>query len=245
MGLSGKPALAKLWLIYTFSNWGRSPLMNEKFPLKSFPSFLNSKILRLLVFVLASTFFSSCEENPLGREPGNHLQVQKTELASNVSLVYRRHDYMNYWIDKDGDCRNLRHEMLERQSLEEVKFKTTKNCSVERGLWVDPYTNKSVKLASDLDVDHVIPLAYAHQSGGSVWSGLEKRQFAMDEDNLLLVDDAENSRKGAKGPSQYLPVKGFHCEYARIWQAVSEKYNLSLLAADRLTLTSVLNRCFM
>ena len=94
-------------------------------------------------------------------------------------------------------------------------------------------------------MDHVIPLAYAHQSGGSVWSGLEKRQFAMDEDNLLLVDDAENSRKGAKGPSQYLPVKGFHCEYARIWQAVSEKYNLSLLAADQLTLTSVLNRCFM
>ena len=219
--------------------------MNKKLSLNSFYFFLKSKKLRLVAVVLTSTFFLSCKENSLVREPKNEFQAQTTGRVSNADLVYRRHDYMDYWIDKDGDCQNLRHEMLERQSLEEVKFKTTKNCIVDRGLWVDPYTNKSVKLASDLDVDHVIPLAYAHQSGGSVWSGLEKRQFAMDEDNLLLVDDTENSRKGAKGPSQYLPVQSFHCEYARIWQAVSEKYNLSLLAADQLTLTSVLNRCLM
>ena len=65
----------------------------------------------------------------------------------------------------------------------------------------------------------------------------------MDETNLLLVDDGENNRKGEKGPSQYLPIKNFQCNYAQIWQTVSEKYKLDLSSVDQMMLASVLNNC--
>ena len=59
-----------------------------------------------------------------------------------------------------------------------------------------------------------------------------KKAFAVDQANLLLVNDFENSVKGSKGPSEYLPAKGFHCEYLSIWKRVAEKYNIELDEAD-------------
>ena len=227
-----------------FLNLGNSFVRDEKLSIDFFFSSFRNKNLKLLVSFLLSTLFLGCEENPPGLIRENKFDVDEISSISDTNSVYRRRDYIDYWVDKDGDCRNLRHEMLLRQSLEEVVFKNVRNCIVEKGLWVDPYTNKSITLASDLDVDHVIPLAYAHHSGGLSWSKSEKKEFAMDELNLLLVDDGENNRKGAKGPSQYLPIKSFHCNYARIWQTVSEKYKLDLSFADQMMLASVLkNNC--
>jgi hypothetical protein len=224
-------------------NRGNFFVRGEKFSTDFFvPSFKNKKS-KLLAPLLFAIFVSSCEENAFDRMPESKFHTDKIGTHTDSKLVYRRHDYMNQWADKDGDCRNLRHEMLMRQSLEEVVFKNTHNCIVEKGLWVDPYTNRFIRLASDLDMDHVIPLAYAHKSGGAIWTTVKKRRFAMDETNLLLVDDGENSLKGAKGPSQYLPIKSFQCDYARIWQTVSEKYKLDLSSADQTMLASVLNNC--
>lgn len=218
---------------------------DKKFSIDFFSSTLRNKKSKLLIPLLLSILLFSCGENPSGQIRENRFNADEVTSNFDTNLMYRRRDYIDYWVDIDGDCRNLRHEMLMRQSLEEVVFKNTHNCIVEKGLWVDPYTNKSMRLASDLDVDHVIPLAYAHHSGGLGWSKSEKRKFAMDEMNLLLVDDGENNRKGARGPSQYLPIESFHCNYAEIWQTVSEKYNLELPVFDQRTLTSILNRCLM
>ena len=218
-------------------------MRNQKFAAGLFSFNLKNNQSKLLGPLLLSVFLTGCEESSFSSVPKRIPDIDTISRISDEELVYRRHDYMDYWVDKDGDCRNLRHEMLMRQSLEEVTFKNTKNCIVEGGLWVDPYTNKSIRLASDLDMDHVIPLAYAHKSGGAIWTTSKKRRFAMDETNLLLVDDGENSLKGAKGPSQYLPIKSFQCDYARIWQTVSEKYKLDLSSADQTMLASVLNNC--
>jgi len=65
--------------------------------------------------------------------------------------------------------------------------------------WIDPYTGMTFSQASDLDIDHVVPLAHAHRTGGANWSREQKGQFANDSDNPLAVDDRTNQVKSDKG----------------------------------------------
>ncbi len=150
-----------------------------------------------------------------------------------ASFPYNRGDW-SHWEDFDSDCQNTRHELLIDTSEVAVTFTRANNCTVSTGQWLDPYTGDSYTLASDLDIDHVIPLKYAHDHGGAVWSAFVKMLFANDPENLLAVDDVENSSKSARGPSEYMPPdKSFHCEYARKWQFISTKYDLELDLQDR------------
>ena len=166
-------------------------------------------------------------------------------LSVNVSASssYQRDEYISSWVDEDGDCQNLRHEMLIRHSQLEVTFTNSDRCTVDTGRWFGPYLGKFITKARDLDVDHVIPLAYAHAYGAAAWSRTKKQSFAMDEANLLLVDDEENQFKGAKGPSEYLPRKEFQCDYVKKWQLVATKYKLELPVTDRRVLLSISTEC--
>jgi hypothetical protein len=82
---------------------------------------------------------------------------------------YERRDWM-HWLDEDGDCQNARHEVLIRQSRTEVTFKTDKQCQVITGEWLCPYTGQIITQASELHIDHVVPMAHAHRMGGWEWS---------------------------------------------------------------------------
>ena len=155
---------------------------------------------------------------------------------------YQRSEW-RHWIDEDNDCQNLRHEILIAQSSIPVTFTNNRQCTVYSGSWVGPYTGKSYELASDLDVDHVVPLAYAHEAGGYEWTFEMKQAFANDEENLLLVDDGENRSKGASGPSEYLPLESFRCEYIKIWSRIIRKYGLRVKNNDALVISSYLERC--
>ncbi len=165
------------------------------------------------------------------------------EILSESGKLYRREDYLVSWPDSDNDCQNLRHELLMRESLSEVTFTANRDCVVSAGTWFDPYTEVHLYKASDLDVDHVIPLAYAHAHGGYTWSTKKRKAFAIDQENLLLVDDYENSFKGSKGPSEYLPASGFHCEYLGIWKRIAEKYKIKIGEADRIAIKEKRQLC--
>ena len=156
-------------------------------------------------------------------------------LASAVELdllIYDRDDW-KHWEDFDKDCQNTRHELLIASSEVPVTFTSSTGCTVSTGQWLDPYTGGTYTLASDLDIDHVIPLNYAHLHGGAIWSPFVKKLFANDPENLLAVDDGENQSKSAKGPSEWMPpdVK-YHCEYVRKWNFLVNKYELLLNAED-------------
>lgn len=144
---------------------------------------------------------------------------------------YNRAEW-RHWIDRDRDCQNTRQELLINQSLISVTFTNFRNCTVKTGRWIGPYTGNIYTLASDIDVDHVIPLAYAHSAGGHMWSAEMKMEFANDPANLLLVDDAVNQAKSASGPSEFMPIESFHCAYINIWNEVANKYDLKLKEED-------------
>lgn len=147
--------------------------------------------------------------------------------------MYKRADWP-HWIDTDRDCQNTRSEILIRASSRPVTYRNTKKCSVIAGEWHDPYTGKTWHKASDLDIDHVVPLKWAHIHGGDQWPVARKREYANDNANLIAVEDNANQAKSDKGPVDWMPPnQGFRCEYLKRFNHVVVKYQLSYTASEK------------
>jgi len=150
-------------------------------------------------------------------------------VAAAKESDYQRKEWLPRWSDADRDCQDTRHELLIRYSLAPVAFTRRDECKVATGLWMDPYTGNFYERASDLDVEHIVPLKWAHDHGGANWSRAQKRRFAEDPDNLWLVDDGRNQSKGHRGPDQWMPPYGpVRRYYLRRFMAVAEKYGLEV-----------------
>lgn len=140
-------------------------------------------------------------------------------------VKYDRKMY-DHWIDLDGDCQNTRQELLQELSTGRVTM-AANGCTVVRGRWNDPYTGEVYMNARDLDIDHMVPLAYAHARGGYAWDAATKRKFANDPINTFAVQASANRQKGAKGPLEWLPPnKAYQCEYVTRFHRIMLTYKL-------------------
>ncbi len=161
----------------------------------------------------------------------------------NYSIIYNRKDWP-HWIDIDGDCQDTRAEILIRSSSTPVKFKRNKGCVVAHGEWFDVYTGKIFIKASDIDIDHIVPLSHAHKHGAADWNRNQKRSFANDPENLLPVEDNANQSKGDKGPDLWKPYKeSYWCEYANRWMDIKIKYELEIKPPEQAALDQMINTC--
>jgi hypothetical protein len=159
---------------------------------------------------------------------------------------YDRDDW-KHWVDEDRDCQNTRHEVLIDESLAKVAFKTDRKCQVAMGEWFDPYTGETVTDATRLDIDHMIPLKNAHNSGGWAWDKSRKAAFANEmsyADHLIAVTASANRKKGAKGPEAWKPTnKGYWCDYAVDWVRIKTDWDLSATKAEWGALEEMLETC--
>lgn len=148
-----------------------------------------------------------------------------------------------YDEDFDGDCQNTRHEILVATSRAPVRFTNPRNCEARTGEWFDEYTGKTFNVAAQIDLDHIIPLRYAHNQGGDRWPPNKKVAFANDPMNLILTERSEIRRKGERGPTRYLPRDEYQCDYVRQWLAIAEKYDLRIANGDKNRITVILRDC--
>jgi len=86
-----------------------------------------------------------------------------TQTRSLPEKKYLRSDW-EHWIDKDKDCQNTRQEILIERSLVKVSL-NKKGCKVVQGKWMDYYHPEEHIHAKNIDIDHLIPLKHAHDSG--------------------------------------------------------------------------------
>ncbi len=103
------------------------------------------------------------------REPCFSIQAQsekafKEAKPGTYSKIYDRDDWP-HWIDVDRDCQDTRSELLIATSKVPVKFKKLKSCVVQQGKWYGVYTGETFTEASDVDIEHIVPLAHAHRHG--------------------------------------------------------------------------------
>lgn len=155
---------------------------------------------------------------------------------------YEREDWP-HWLDSDGDCLNTREEVLIAQSLERPQL-SGDGCGVVSGLWLDPYTGEQFRDPSVLDIDHIVSLQEAHDSGGHQWSRERRAAFANDFGNLIAVSRSANRAKGAKGPEEWLPPDpGYFCRYVADWIAVKAAWGLSMDESERIAVGNMLRDC--
>lgn len=166
-------------------------------------------------------------------------------VPSNIPK-YNRHDWGD-WKDADGDCQDTRQEVLIEESTTPVKFKTAKQCRVDSGTWDGPYTGQQFTNPSDLDIDHLVPLANAHRSDGWAWSRAKKMRFAnylKYHGHLIAVDNSENRYKRDKGPEAWMPPdQGYWCEYAIHWINIKVSWNLTATGPELAALKQMIDTC--
>lgn len=144
---------------------------------------------------------------------------------------YSRNQFGSGWADLDRDCQNSRMEALISQSIGKIQYKTSKKCKVKAGKWISTFTGKTIYNASEIDIDHVVPLSWAWKHGAHKWLKNKRVQFANDPANLLSVEANLNRQKGDKGIVNWLPPKN-QCQYISRFLRIYKKYNLPLSSSE-------------
>ena len=147
---------------------------------------------------------------------------------------YNRADWQ-YGVDEDGDCQDTRQEVLIEESLIAATL-DFRGCRVVAGRWRDEYTGAVYTNPADLEIDHRVPLANAHRSGGWAWDQSRKRAYAndlRDPEHLVAVSATENRIKSDKGPDAWRPpLRESWCHYATAWRAIKQNWLLTILAEE-------------
>jgi len=150
-----------------------------------------------------------------------------------------------HWIDADGDRCHTRNEVLIAEARTRPSVSST--CALSGGRWYSYYDNRYWTRASDLDIDHFIPLAEAWDSGARSWTTSRRRAFANDlgdRRSLVAVTDNVNQSKGDRDPAAWLPpYAAARCQYIHEWVAVKIRWRLTIDRAEKTALTTQANRC--
>ena len=178
-------------------------------------------------------------------EPALELSIIVATVPSGLPQ-YDRDDW-RHWTDEDGDCQDIRHEVLIMESQLPVTYRSDRKCRVDTGQWFAAFTGITVTDASELDIDHLVPLANAHQSGGWAWTPSQKREYANsldDPDHLIAVTAGANRAKGAKAPDEWRPPdQSYWCEYALDWIRIKQTWGLTVTPEEAEALREMLGTC--
>ncbi|MGW7205872.1 HNH endonuclease family protein [Streptomyces sp. NPDC054837] len=162
-------------------------------------------------------------------------------VATEDRTGYSR-DLFNHWITISGTC-NTRETVLKRDGSNVV---TDSACASTSGSWFSPYDGATWTVASDLDIDHLVPLAEAWDSGADSWTSTKRQNFANDltRPQLIAVTDNVNQAKSDQDPATWMPsVTSYRCTYVRAWVQVKYYYGLSVDTAEKSALTGYLANC--
>ncbi|OIK24118.1 HNH endonuclease family protein [Streptomyces malaysiense] len=159
---------------------------------------------------------------------------------------YSRARFGTAWADTDSNSCDTRDDILKRD-LKDVKF-TGGVCKVSYGLLdPDPYSGKEITYrrgASKVDIDHVVALSDAWQTGAKYWDAGKRIALANDPLNLIAVDASANRGKGDGDAATWLPPdKDYRCSYVATQVAVKKKYGLWVTSGEKAAMEKVLTAC--
>jgi Protein of unknown function (DUF1524) len=216
---------------------------------------MNRKVL--LWLSLAAVVAVLVAYQTLGSSAAKHAEVAAradvptvqpgTDVLGGVAVLpdrahrydYRRAAFGDAWTD-DNDAPlghngcDTRDDILNRDLVDKT-YVSIKRCpdAVATGTLHDPYTNTTItfqrgaKVGESVQIDHIVPLAYAWDMGAYDWPFPERLRFANDPANLLAVEGQANQDKGDSPPAQWMPPNtAFACQYAMQFIAVLRGYQL-------------------
>ena len=139
-------------------------------------------------------------------------------------------DLFDHWITQPSGC-STRETVLIRDAIGEPQVDPF-GCTVVEGDWISPYDGASWIYPSDIDIDHVVALKEAWDSGAWNWSEARRRAFAndlADPRSLRAVTDNVNQSKSDQDPSNWMPpLRSYWCTYLGDWVAIKVRWRLSM-----------------
>lgn len=150
-----------------------------------------------------------------------------------------------HWIDVDGDCQNARQETLIAETLAPMTWTTVSNCTAATGQWYSYFDGQTFLNASQVSIDHMVPLAEAWDSGAISWTAQRRQDFANDLGDsraLNAVGLSVNSSKSDNDPTTWMPALQ-RCRYFSDWVAVKLRWGLSIDSAELTALNALTVEC--
>ena len=167
-----------------------------------------------------------------------NIRVQNERGGGYVRALFE------HWRDIDGDGCDSREQVLKRDSVTLPQVDPYK-CKVIAGDWVSPYDGARWSDPTDIDIDHVVALKEAWDSGAWAWSAATRNAYANDTSDkrtLLAVTDNVNQQKSDKDPSNWVPpLKSYLCTYLGNWISVKARWNLSMDKSEWGRIKNLLN----
>jgi len=163
-------------------------------------------------------------------------------VATEVRTGYSR-DLFQHWIDADGDGCNTRNEVLIAEADDPVTVGG--GCALSGGRWFSYYDRVSWTQTSDVDIDHMVPLAEAWDSGARTWDAATRRDYANDlgdSRSLVGVTDNVNQAKGDQDIAEWLPTYD-NCRYLGEFVAVKLRWRLTVDSSEKSAMSSLASSC--
>lgn len=172
------------------------------------------------------------------------VAVQGLAVADEVRDGYDRSKF-HHWLDDDHDGCSTRNEVLLEEAVDRPVV--SPGCVLSGGSWYSMYDNVSVRGPSGLDVDHLVPLAEAWDSGAGVWSSERRAAFANDLGDpraLVAVTGRSNRSKADQDPAGWMPpFQPAGCEYVVSWVAIKTRWSLAVDTVEAQALREQTDRC--
>lgn len=173
-----------------------------------------------------------------------HAAVESVPVADEVREGYDR-ALFPHWIDADRDGCHTRQEVLLAESVADPQI--GERCVLTGGQWHSYYDHVTWDEGSRLDIDHVVALAEAWDSGARSWTTDERRSFANDlgdPRSLVAVTGAVNRSKADQDPATWLPPDpAATCRFLTEWVVVKHRWGLTVDAAEQEALLREVQTC--
>jgi len=163
---------------------------------------------------------------------------------------YERSQFGPTWSDVDRNGCDTRNDILYRDLTSKTFKSGTQNCVVLTGVLIDPYSGEKISFvrgvgsSMDVQIDHVVALSNAWQTGAFKLSYEKRLAFANDPMNLLAVKGRLNSQKGDGDAATWLPPrKDIRCAYVAQQIVVKAKYKLWVTPSEKAAMVALLEKC--
>jgi hypothetical protein len=142
------------------------------------------------------------------------------------------------WVDADADGCDTACEAYVVQRRDDLP-------GLPAGGWVSAYDAYSSDDPVEFQVDHVVALAEAWDSGAATWDDSRLNAFYNDLDSeLLVVTAASNQSKSDRDPAEWQPPnQDAWCDFAIRWVTVKARYGLTVDEAEVRALRQMLGHC--
>ena len=152
------------------------------------------------------------------------------KVENEYKTGYKRSLFI-HWSDLDGNGCDTREEVLKRDSISKPQVDPYR-CYVVAGDWYSKYDGKNLSDRGDVDIDHVVALKEAWDSGAWSWTESQRKAYAndlTDRRTLIAVADRVNVSKSDKDPSNWMPpLRSYWCTYLADWISVKARWGLSM-----------------